>query len=94
MYFKIEEAEELKKMYSSWIGKRAHIGMGMTDTLKDIIIKPKNSNMPENEKEEYYVIEFEFQNRMKFSARQFLLHNSLVQVRRSEDSGGRASRGI
>jgi hypothetical protein len=81
MYFRIEEAEELQKMYSSWIGKRAHIGMGMTDTLKAIIIKPAGSS----DDDDRYTIEFEFQNRKKFTARQFLLHNSLVQVRRSSE---------
>lgn len=88
MYFRIEEAEELQRMYSSWIGKRAHIGMGMTDTLKAIIITPKTENgeeLPEDSPPRLYTIEFEFQNRKKFTARQFLLHNSLVQVRRSRE---------
>ena len=83
MFFRIEEAEELQKMYSSWIGKRAHIGMGMTDTLKAIIIKPKSEIGPRHKSEMLYTIEFEFQNRKKFTARQFLQHNSLVEVRRT-----------
>jgi hypothetical protein len=85
MYFRIQEAEELQKMYSSWIGKRAHIGMGMTDTLRAIIIKPKSETGPPEDSDRLYSIEFEFQNRKKFTARQFLLHNSLVQVKRSSE---------
>jgi hypothetical protein len=90
MYFRIEEAEELKKMYSSWIGKRAHIGKGRTDTLKAIVIKPKSDSLPQKNKE-LYMIEFEFQNRVKFSARQFLSHNSLMQVRKGDGNSGRAA---
>jgi len=80
MYLKIEEAEELKKAYSSWIGKKAHIGNGVTDTLKKIIIRRKrpNEGLKVSNGEKVYRIEFEFESEKKLSAVEFLFYNSLI----------------
>lgn len=78
MYLKIEEAEELKKAYSSWIGKKAHVGKGETDTLLAIHVKPKNNLNTGRPAEQLYRVEFEFVNKKRFSAIEFLFYNSLI----------------
>ena len=75
MFLRIEEAEKLKNAYASWIGKRAHIGNGVTSTLQSITIKEKASNNKNGEK--LYHVEFEFENERKFGAVEFLFRNNL-----------------
>jgi hypothetical protein len=75
MYLKIEEAEKLKQTYASWIGKSAHVGNGVTGTLKAITIKEKSTTGLNKEK--LYHLEFEFENERKFGAVEFLFHNNL-----------------
>jgi hypothetical protein len=78
MYLKMEEAEELKRTYSSWIGKRAHIGKGQTDTLQAIHVQPKRTFKGHRPGKELYRVEFEFSNKKRYSAIEFLFYNSLI----------------
>lgn len=74
MYYSIERAEDLRKKYSSWIGKRAHVGGGRTEVLKHISIQSKKVSSSGNEKV-LYRVQFEFENKT-FNSHQFLKHNS------------------
>ncbi len=76
-YYKLEEAEKLKETYSSWIGKQAHIGKGVKDTLQAITIKPKRG-LGQYDANKIYKVEFQFGTKKRFSAHEFLFHNSLV----------------
>jgi hypothetical protein len=76
-YYKFEEAEEIRKQFISWIGKKAHIGKGFTETLKAITIKPKRELNPLRRSEKFYRIIFEFENKQKLSGHEFLFYNSL-----------------
>jgi hypothetical protein len=76
MYLTIEQAEELRRKYNSWIGKNAHIGKGVTDTLLGIHLVPK-IHYKETEAERLYRIEFEFRNQKRYSAAEFLFYNGL-----------------
>jgi hypothetical protein len=74
-YYKLEEATELRKKYLPWIGKEAHIGRGIKSVLTNIYIREiKSVSAPASEKN--YLVEFEFDSK-KFSALEFLFHNSL-----------------
>jgi hypothetical protein len=77
MYLRIEEAEKLKQTYASWIGKRAHVGNGVSGILKAITVKEKVSNNKGKDGEKLYHLEFEFDNERKFGAVEFLFHNNL-----------------
>lgn len=76
MYFSSEEAEELKRTYSSWLGKQAHVGNGVTDTLLSIRIVPGKTYPA---KKKVFLVEFEFSNGKKFSAPEFLFYNGLLK---------------
>lgn len=76
-YYKLNEAEEIKQTYSSWVGKKAHAGKGILATLTDIIIKEKRSRDKIQAEKNYRVI-FEFENKKKFAAHEFLKINSLI----------------
>jgi hypothetical protein len=76
MYLKKEEAEQLKRAYASWIGKRAHVGNGVSGTLKAITVKEKAQG---KDQERLYHLEFEFENKRKFGAVEFLFHNNLSE---------------
>jgi hypothetical protein len=80
-YYGLKEAEKLKQIFSSWINKMAHAGDGRFDTLKRIIIKPRRSSngMP-SEHERVYSVHFEFENRIRLDARNFLAHNGLSHL--------------
>jgi hypothetical protein len=79
-YYKLDEAENIKKAYSSWIGKEAHIGRGQTETLKAIHLKPKRENKLQKSPVKVYRVEFEFMTKKKFSAIEFFFHNSLLPI--------------
>lgn len=72
-HFKLEDAENLKQTYSSWIGKPAHVGNGASDILKEITITPKNSMSLARKS---YAVQFEFIN-AKLHAIEFLKNNGL-----------------
>jgi hypothetical protein len=76
MYLSYEEAEELKSAYASWVGKRAHVGKGQTETLVAIKIIPKNEDSVFKDPEKNFYLEFEFEGHKKFSSTEFLFHNS------------------
>jgi hypothetical protein len=76
MYLKKEEAEHLKRAYTSWIGKRAHVGNGVSGILKAINVKEKT---PRKGQDKLYHLEFEFENERKFGAVEFLFHNNLSE---------------
>jgi hypothetical protein len=73
-YFELHEAEKLRDTYTSWIGREAHVGKGMTEKLREIRIKPRRGSPGKHNK--FYHVEFAFDNKT-FSAQEFLFHNSL-----------------
>jgi hypothetical protein len=79
-YTGFSEADELKRTYSSWIGKKAHIGDGQMETLKSIIIKGSRSTTISGKNERHYTVYFEFENKKRLSAATFLAVNSLTSV--------------
>jgi hypothetical protein len=71
------EAEEIRKTYSSWVGKTAHIGAGCHTLLKNILIRQNPEDLLT---EKSFVVEFEFENNRVFSAYEFSINNGLVPV--------------
>lgn len=79
-YYKLEEAEQIMQNYSSWIGKEAHVGKGTKGVLQSITIKPKRVTGLGTKTEKVYKVEFEFESNRRFSAFEFLFHNSLMST--------------
>ncbi|MGZ3884360.1 MAG: hypothetical protein ACXVPQ_11075 [Bacteroidia bacterium] len=79
-YFRLPEANELKQTYSSWIGKKAYVGGGKMETLKDIIIKPSKDIIVFGKSEKGHAVYFEFENKKRLSAYSFLIVNGLTPV--------------
>lgn len=79
-YYKLEEAEKLRQNYSSWIGKEAHVGKGNKGVLRSITIKPTRAIGGSKKPEKVYKVEFEFEFNKRFSAFEFLFHNSLMST--------------
>jgi hypothetical protein len=77
-YHKLDEAEELRRSYASWIGKRAHVGNGRTAILLAISIKQKRNLNASKQAEELYRIQFEFDTSHKLSSFEFLFYNGFV----------------
>jgi hypothetical protein len=77
-YFNWEEAENMKKIYSSWIGREAHTGKGKKQTLTNIVVT--QSRQTGLGPEPFYHVEFIFDNTKTLSAYEFLFYNSLVGV--------------
>lgn len=76
-YYKLEEAEELKQTFTSWINKMAHVGNGQLSILKDIIIKPKRTFFRQPQELKTYYVEFRFNNSKAIDASHFLISNGL-----------------
>jgi hypothetical protein len=83
-YYGLKEAEKLKQIFSSWINKMAHAGDGRFDTLKRIIIRPRRNNGMPVSPERVYSVHFEFENRIRLDARNFLANNGLSHLDHSE----------
>jgi len=79
-YYKLEEAEQIRQNYSSWIGKEAHVGKGNKGVLMSITIKPKREPKQVKKQQRVYKVEFEFEAKRKFSAFEFLFHNSQMST--------------
>jgi hypothetical protein len=79
-YYRLDQAEEIIQTYSSWIGKPAHIGRGLKETLKAIKVQEKRAPRNLKGSQKLYRVEFEFTNEKKFSAHEFLFHNGLVPL--------------
>lgn len=77
--YKSEDAENLKKTYSSWIGRGAHTGHGKTQVLKDIIITKHQLERP-LEDTAIYKVEFVFENGDTLNSYEFLNYNSLISA--------------
>jgi hypothetical protein len=77
-YYRLEDAEEIRRSFASWIGKKAHIGKGQVETLKTIIIKQKRQISSAVASIKFYRVEFVFENRKRLSAQEFLYHNSVT----------------
>jgi hypothetical protein len=84
-YYKLKEAEELRQTYVSWIGKKAHVGNGITSVLKTISVKPKRHFSPLKKQKELYRILFEFDGGYKLNTYEFLFHNSLIHPAKARD---------
>lgn len=79
-YYRLKEAEELKQTYSSWVNKKAHAGNGTFAILKCIKVRPRRSAKTFFEVEKVYSVQFEFENKIKLDAQNFLLNNGLTAV--------------
>jgi hypothetical protein len=80
LYFNLEQAENIRNTYSSWIGRKAHIGNGSTDFLTDIQLKPRHEFRPFRS-EKLYSIQFVFEGGQKFFAHDFFLYNGLMMTK-------------
>jgi hypothetical protein len=89
-YFKLEDAEHMRKTYSSWIGKEAHTGKGKKQTLTGINIIQRRLHKPLAQ-DAIYKIEFIFDGQKKLSAYEFLFYNSLVNVAQAQNHEARAT---
>lgn len=76
-YYKLQEAEELKQTFSSWVNKVAHIGNGQLSVLKEIVIKPKKVILQQPPELQTYNVEFRFTNSRVLDAGHFLMTNGL-----------------
>jgi hypothetical protein len=76
-HYTLKDAEEIKKAYASWIGKKAHIGAGSHKVLQDIIVRAGNNGISQ---EKLYTVEFKFDNGRTFGAYEFGINNGLVPV--------------
>jgi hypothetical protein len=81
LYFNLEQAESIKNTYSSWVGRKAHIGNGYTSVLTDIQIKQKREFRAFRTSERLYSIQFYFEGGQKFHADDFFLHNGLMMTK-------------
>jgi hypothetical protein len=79
-YYSAEDAQELMKTFTSWIGKEASLGNGTKDILKVIEIKESKVSKGINPHQKY-AINFKFQNKVKLSANEFLGANGLDRIR-------------
>jgi hypothetical protein len=79
-YYKLHEAENIKKAFASWIGKEAHIGKGLKEKLTAIHLKPKREYKHLKRQSNFYRVEFEFETQKIFSAHEFFFHNSLIPL--------------
>lgn len=75
-YYSNEQAEELKNKFEAWIGKKAHVGSGRTEILKQIHILSKKSRNPFTKNRKLFRVSFEFENKRRISANRFLQYNS------------------
>jgi hypothetical protein len=83
-YFNLQEAEELKQTFLSWINKVAHIGNGQISILKEIIIKPRKSMFRQAPEHQLYHVEFQFINSKTIDASHFLISNRLTNMFRKK----------
>jgi hypothetical protein len=79
-YYRLEDAQQIKSTFASWIGKQAHIGNGRVETLKAIAIRPKRQIRSISKSREFFKVEFEFEGEKKFSVHEFIFHNSLESI--------------
>ncbi|MGZ3900244.1 MAG: hypothetical protein ACXVO9_01555 [Bacteroidia bacterium] len=88
--YKFDEAETLKKIYSSWIGRDAHTGYGKKQVLKDIIITQHKLQRPLADAA-IYKVEFIFNDNNVLSAYEFLSYNSLISTNRVQETSNKKS---
>lgn len=79
-YFNLQEAEEIKQTFLSWINKVAHVGNGQISILKDIIIKPRRTMFRQEPDRQLYHVEFQFINSKSVDASHFLMSNGLRNI--------------
>ncbi|MBA3665046.1 MAG: hypothetical protein H0W61_12670 [Bacteroidetes bacterium] len=77
-YYTLQEAEELKHIYSCWINKAAHTGNGHIDILLNISVQAKRGIKGGAKTGRKYSVYFEFANTQKLAAFEFLTNNGLV----------------
>jgi hypothetical protein len=78
-YHTLPEAQEIKQTYSSWIGKKSHIGMGRQEVLKDITLKPGKPISVGESVEPGYYLEFVFENKV-LNVYEFTVSNGLMPI--------------
>lgn len=76
--YTIEEAERIKRAYSCWLNKAAHIGSGRIGILTDITVKRKRNTKNVVDRNKKYTVLFQFTRTIKLSAFEFLVNNGLV----------------
>jgi hypothetical protein len=80
-YYSLEDAMDLMNTFASWIGKKAHVGNGTTETLKAIEIKESSRIVKALAPEKKYLINFRFENKKVFGAKEFLEVNGLSALK-------------
>jgi hypothetical protein len=78
-YHTYTEAQEIRQSYLSWIGKKAHIGMGRQEVLKDIAVKIGNAISVGEKPEQAYYLEFAFENKV-LNVYEFTVGNGLMPI--------------
>jgi hypothetical protein len=76
-YYSLEEAEEVRQTYSSWIGKKAYTLSGIQEILKNISIKPGRIISGEKTRHGFFV-DFEFDNGGQCGSYEFMSRNGLI----------------
>lgn len=76
-YYKLQEAQDLKDSFTSWINAIAHMGNGQMGILNEIIIKPKKTLFRQPQELKRYYVEFAFNNGKVIDASHFLVCNGL-----------------
>jgi hypothetical protein len=79
-YYSLEDAKEIMNTFTSWIGKKAHVGDGTTEVLKAIEIKESSRVVKALAPQKKYMINFRFEGRKKFAAAEFLRVNGLERL--------------
>jgi hypothetical protein len=78
-YHTFSEAQEIKQTYSSWIGKKAHTGMGQQELLRDITLKSGNTVSVGEHPDQAYYLEFVFENKV-LNVYEFTVGNGLMPI--------------
>jgi hypothetical protein len=80
-YYSLDDAMDLLNTFASWIGKKAHVGDGSTEMLKAIEIKESSRIVKAIAPEKKYAINFRFENKKVFTAKEFLEMNGLTALK-------------
>jgi hypothetical protein len=78
-YHTLSEAQEIRQTYSSWIGKKAHIGMGKQEMLRTIDLKAGRSIVVGGSIEQGYYLEFIFESKT-LNVYEFTVGNGLMPI--------------
>jgi hypothetical protein len=78
-YHTLNEAQEIKQTFASWIGKKVHIGKGKLELLKAILINSRIMIRTSERSENGFYLEFVFEN-SKLNVYEFTICNGLLPI--------------